>query len=258
MKIQRFIKLTTRIYRAYQYGIEFRRVATFRRSESVQVGGRRLNLMLPSDHDIELIQLEIFLDDCYQLWRFKNQNIHTVLDIGGNVGLFSVAARAKFANAQIHTYEPNQDLIAYLSHQATVANFHYFAQAVGPTTGHCKLIMGEAAGLTQSIFNDDLGSIPQISIKEAIQGIGGQVDLVKMDIEGSEWDILEVFDAWQAVRHLVMEYHLCRRVNTVKEAMTKVENLGFTILHQEPIYENSTGIIIATRKPESVVSLGKL
>ena len=55
--------------------------------------------------------LSIFLDDDYYLER-QNKEVSSVLDIGANLGFFSIAARNAFPNATIHSYEPNEDLKA--------------------------------------------------------------------------------------------------------------------------------------------------
>lgn len=246
--LNRFTTLLKRKANAKKFGINFTRTAEFQQIESIVVNGNTIQLQAPKSYDTWLIQFEIFIDDCYKLQKFANKEVSTILDIGANLGLFSVAARAFFEQAKIHAYEPNPNLSTYLSHQADVGKFQYFSEAIGTQNGYCSLIFNEAPGLTQSRLNDEAGKINQTSLKTAIERLGGSVDIAKVDIEGAEWELFEKEDMWQPIKSLLMEYHLCEKVSTVESAIAQVKRLGFSLITEETIYANSTGIILAHRR----------
>ena len=58
--------------------------------------------------------------------------------------------------------------------------------------------------------------------------MAGEVDLVKLDCEGAEWEILEDDAAWRSVRNLAMEFHLWAGY-TVEELRSRITQLGFRI-----------------------------
>lgn len=58
-----------------------------------------------------MIFFSIFLDDDYFIDRITRP-VSTVLDIGANIGFFSIAARKSFPQATIHSYEPNIKLVS--------------------------------------------------------------------------------------------------------------------------------------------------
>ena len=246
--INQLRKLLKRKANAKKFGLNFVRTAKFQQFDSLVVNGKTIQLQVPESYDTWLIQLEIFIDDCYRLQEFANKDVSTILDVGANLGLFSVAARAFFEQATIHAYEPNPNLLTYLSHQADVGKFQCFSEAIGTQNGYCSLIFNEAPGLTQSRLNDAAGRITQTSLKTAIERLGGSVDIAKVDIEGAEWELFEEQDMWQPIKTLVMEYHLCEKVPTVESAIAQVEKLGFSLISQEIVFQNSTGIIIANRR----------
>ncbi len=165
------------------------------------------------------------------------------MDIGANVGLFGVAARNAFPAAQIHAYEPNPYLEQYLAVQAKSANFSYFMEAVGLENGRVSLDFNTDSVQTRS-KNDNAGKIPQSSFREALARLGGDVDLVKMDCEGAEWDIFEDRDSWKRVQHLSMEYHLWP-YHTHNEVFEVVKHLGFQVREYKPI--DNFGLLIASR-----------
>ncbi len=63
---------------------------------------------------------EIFLRDCYGIESLPG-DIRTVLDVGANLGLFSMAAIHRFPDAVIESYEPNGAIEKYP--QTSLGNF---------------------------------------------------------------------------------------------------------------------------------------
>ena len=245
--LNRLLTLLKRRSNARRFGVKFPRTSGFKQFNSLKLGSELVELLLPDNYDIWLMELEIFIDDCYMLKELSKNNITKIIDIGANVGLFSIAARSYFTNAIIHAYEPNKELEPYLEHQSRVAKFKYFNEAVGSEEGKCKLIFSDYAGLTQSLLNKADGDLPQTSINKVIKRIGGNADLVKIDIEGSEWELFDDKNTWTLVGNIVMEYHLSDNIPSVGEAVQRVANLGFNNINEYPIYDQSTGIITASR-----------
>jgi FkbM family methyltransferase len=248
--IEKLLRLLSRQKRARSWGISFQRVKTFQLPSSVQLNGQLVNLQLPIQ-DIGMIAefIEIILDDCYQLesWKKDLSSDPVILDIGGNVGLFSLAARQAFPQAVIHTYEPNPALEPYLNHQAQVANFHYFMQALGSQPGKVKLKLSEtgASGNTVSLI-DESGDIPCLALITAVENMGGKIDLAKIDCEGAEWDLFKAATVWDKVQNIAMEYHLYRKGQTLEKLQAMIQSLGFKIITVQPTNQYY-GNLIASR-----------
>jgi hypothetical protein len=91
-------------------------------------------------------------------------------------------------------------------------------------------------------------SITEVPAVDAFPLMDG-AELVKMDIEGSEWPILEDPRLREAaVRHLVVEYHgwACPRPDPRAYAIELLERAGFTLV-QAPPAEEHQGVLLATR-----------
>lgn len=249
--IDKFLQLLNRRRRAKIWGIPFKRVKNFQIPQSVQLHGKSIDLSIPTE-DAGIVSefIEVILDDCYKLesWQKCLRADATILDIGGNVGLFSLAARQAFPEAGIYSYEPNSSLERYLKHQAKTANFNYFMQALGSNNGKVRLKLSEtgASGNTISVI-DETGEIPCLALSEAIRNIGKQVDLAKIDCEGAEWDLFKAVDVWDKIQNIAMEYHLFKKGQTLEQLKTIIESLGFEIKMVKPT-DQYYGDLIASRQ----------
>lgn len=244
--VKRIDTLLKRRKAAAELGVRFQRCASFRLPHVIKVNGRLQRLSLPEENGIKVAFIELLLDDCYGCGTLERRGdrIQTVLDIGGNVGLFGLAARNAFPGATIHCYEPNKLLEPYLSVQAVAAEFTVFMEAVGRERGMIDLDRNEDSVQTRSRSNAQ-GDIPQIAFREAIERLGGEVDLLKMDCEGQEWELFKDKESWRHIRHLTMEYHLFTPGNTEQEVKDNLTRLGFRITYFDRVI--NFGLVMATR-----------
>jgi FkbM family methyltransferase len=170
--------------------------------------------------------IEIFLDDQYGLSTVRSP-INTVVDIGANIGLFSLLARHKFPAARVHAYEPNPKILNYTAANLKAANIVLFNEGVSneDTTGN--LIWTESSRAVRT-ERASAGMIKLTGISTVIERIGGELDLLKLDCEGAEWEIFRKSAAFQSVRQIRMEYHLDAN-HGFAELKATVANLGFKI-----------------------------
>jgi FkbM family methyltransferase len=246
MILDRIITLFKRRRMASKLGVHFDRSASFELPDSILLNGNKHILKLPNENGVKIAFIDLLLDDCYGCHNLKQRGtrIKTVLDIGGNVGLFGLAARNVFPGATIHAYEPNQKLEKYLVAQAKSASFEYFMEAIGLEDGMISLEHGDDAVQTRS-KQDDTGNVPQIAFSKAIERLGGEVDLLKLDCEGGEWEMFEDKKSWQHIKNLSMEYHLFEPGQNEQKVKSIIESLGFRITSFVPI--ENFGLLTAKR-----------
>jgi len=247
MIVDRIIMLLKRRKMASKLGVRFVRSASFRLPDSICLDGQMQKLSLPDENGVKVAFIDLLLDDCYgcRVLQERGTQIKTVLDIGGNVGLFGVAACNSFPDAKLHCYEPNRQLEQYLSVQAQSAGFNYFMEAVGLQNGMIFLDLNEDSVQTRSKQDSD-GNVPQIAFRKAIERLGGKVDLLKMDCEGTEWEMFKDRDSWERVRNLSMEYHLFKPEHTEQTVKQTIDDLGFAITSF--VHVDNFGLLTATRK----------
>jgi FkbM family methyltransferase len=196
---------------------------------------------------------EICLNDCYHLnILFKEiAVITTIIDIGANQGLFTLAARSKFPKATINCYEPNRQLQLVLDFNAQQLRSTVFYEAV--TKESCKVLLefGETDLHTQSKHSHD-GNIPGTSLREAIKGAGGRIDILKLDCEGAEWELLEDTASWACIRAVTMEYHLWAKEGATHPGIKAIlEALNFKVIVQDPL-SATFGLIAAISLNEKI------
>lgn len=127
--------------RAKELGFSFLRSPSFRMPKSILMKEMQVRLLFPEEKGIKFSFVDIFLDDVYGL-RNAASDYASILDIGANVGFFTLYARIRFPNSVIHSYEPNAQLAPFLNHQASLAKARVFFEAVGRKNGKINLIHG--------------------------------------------------------------------------------------------------------------------
>lgn len=234
--LNRFKGLLRRRQRAKRMGFAYSRDRLWETPQEMRIAGRMVELSLPNDQGTRIAFRDIFLEDVYGLLTFGDKP-RKILDIGGHAGLFSLYARALFPDAVIHSYEPNPALKKCLQHQSEIARFTPFDEAVAGIASRARLSMGADLVFTRTI-PDPGGDIRVISIEEAINRLGGPVDILKLDCEGCEWPILERRDALETVRFVTMEYHLSDG-RTLSGMRRLVREAGFSIAYFQEDAQNN-------------------
>ena len=203
--------------------------------DRLRLFGETLALKYPDDPTLISDVINILLDDEYGLRNIRPPVI-TVVDIGANIGLFSLWARHHFPSAMIHAYEPNDAIWNFTVGNLRKAKVVLFNEGVGSEESAGTLVLGHSSRLAAT-KKDPRGSVKLTGIDTVIERLGGRwLDLLKIDCEGAEWDIFLRRDAFRTVRHIRMEYHLNQRHDMVcLEAVTS--ELGFKITRLIPNHE---------------------
>ncbi|MGC2165616.1 MAG: FkbM family methyltransferase [Gallionella sp.] len=237
--IKKIVKHLHRISRARRFNVEFVRRASFKTPATIRVNGKAVPLAFPNEEGAMIDFLTCFIDDEYGLSKVQFP-VDTVLDIGANIGFFSMAARSYFSNAKIHCYEPNPRALQYLTKNAETVKFDLYKEAVGSKAGFVTV---DDSGDSNQVKTRPAGEsgmrIPMASLATAVERLGGRVDIAKIDCEGAEWDMFTDPAAWTGIQNLRMEYHLWGR-HTFGEVQGAMSMIGFDIDHHSPSGEWGT------------------
>lgn len=177
------------------------------------------------------ILTEVFFDECYRLPARRavdgeGQVPRRILDLGGNIGLSAAYFLARFPDVEVFPVEPdagNFDLL-----QKNTAQFGNRARAlraaVSPRPGSGRIRPATAAhSLTVEAVEDaDTGeaNFPLMTIPQILEQAGwDKVDVIKMDIEGFEWQVFDAGCDWlQRCDLLLCEFHGEREPRTLGAA----------------------------------------
>lgn len=198
----------------------------------VYVNRRYTPLRFPEEEEIRADFIDCFLRNVYGL-RHNLRKVQTILDIGANVGFFSLAARARYPNAIIHAYEPNPRVVPYLRANTADFDIQIYPEAVGGKQARVAMVDKGFSSQAWINSNENLrGDIPQVLIETAVRRLGGLVDLLKLDCEGGEWEILKESPCWKSVRNIRLEYHLYRG-GSLQQIRTVLAGLGYRVIRSD-------------------------
>jgi FkbM family methyltransferase len=218
-----------------KYGVFFMR-SSKRDLTKLKVAGHAIRLSVPAGEE-EAMNFEInniFYNDCYGLRTMGG--IHRILDVGGNVGLFSLAARSQFPGARIHSYEPNPQVQKHLLSNTSGLGVDVHLEAIGASEGWVNMNARNGSLFAVGVPSPN-GKIKKTAMAQALDRLGGSADLLKLDCEGAEWELFDSPEIWKRVNRVTMEYHLWANPNMdIPELIRRVRGFGFKITHlsEEP------------------------
>ncbi len=208
------------------------------------------------EHEARFIYKEIFGDSCYDVAQLTEPRF--IVDVGANIGLFTVYMKKKYPQCKLLAFEPAPDTFTVLSknvdlhelegvqtHQCALGSdtsegfLTFFPHLPGNSTlvpeekKQFQDLLGAEVGtnFTDKMFGD-AGKV-QVKIKRLSDVLEEQnfenIDLLKVDVEGAELEVLKgISDShWEKVQNVVLE--TCD-LNTGREEMNKLlEVKGFIL-----------------------------
>jgi len=155
---------------------------------------------------------EIFADEVYAV--NENAKVKSVLDIGANIGLSVAYFKMKFPSAKIECYEPDENSFALLQKNVGAnswKNVKCYKEAVSDKDGFLYASEVEEMASVNSQFSSDASSkknkVPSKDIAVILQQ---HFDVIKMDIEGAEWDVFKKIIEEKLItktNHWFVEFH---------------------------------------------------
>ena len=173
----------------------------------------------------------------------------TVVDVGAFVGDHTVAYSHKVGKAgKVFAYEPNPTAFQCLVHNTNgMSNVFGFCHALGASDGVAGLV-GEHASSYISHNNAELGPVIQVRRLDIDAALFGQLDLIKIDVEGYELNALKGMELLIAKFHpkMVVEINeiALKRQNTTSDDVIRwicARGYSVGILHRHgpdvPFYD---------------------
>jgi len=220
-----------------------------RSAESVYEAGGAQFFVRKNTSDIYVIH-EVFTDHMY-----GTDITGTVVDIGANIGAFSIFA-SKTAD-QVYSFEPESENYTQLTKNIELNNAKNITPAklaVGAADEDITLFKAENnKGATSSIYHMSHNTeiVPMRSLETLCQEFAiSSIDFLKIDIEGGEYDLIDAAPSslLHHIQCVVLEYHFVPGRSS-KDIMTRLENEGFVVRRIRTLRSLflGTGIIRAER-----------
>ncbi len=181
----------------------------------------------------------------------------TVLDIGANIGAFSIAAANQAKNVRVISFEPHPETFARLRKNVELNKLENkvipqnLAVAGRPGTLQLFVHPSISGANTVAPYRENLEFVAQGKTVPVTATTLETVfkthqiercDFLKMDCEGSEFEILESVpdELIRKVQHLAMEYH-----KEPTPLLTRLTKAGFRVTHTPT--DSDSGFIYADR-----------
>jgi FkbM family methyltransferase len=185
--------------------------------------GRRVTVVLPGTDIPVIVRLrtsdiqvfhEIFFNHEYE-WGFSSAP-QVIIDAGGYIGLSAAFFTGKYPHATIITVEPDEENFALLRlNTARFPNVHAIRAAVWRDSGMISVTdpgngpWGLQVAEVDNTVASDKGLVRAITIDEIIKEFNlERVDLLKVDVEGSETEIFATASTWiSSIDAICIELH---------------------------------------------------
>ena len=167
------------------------------------------------------------------------KGFRTVVDIGANMGGFAVYAAHSCPDAKIYCYEPEEQNFGLLKQNIEINGLEgrvsAFQCAVAANNGQRELAVGESPLNSFHIASDDASRrmVSCTTIRNILRDLHlEEIDLLKMNCEGTEYEILEGCSGgdFDRIANLRLEYHILDDQSRNGESLARwLESRGYRI-----------------------------
>lgn len=186
-----------------------------------------------------MIVKEIFLHEIYNKYGIAVSPGDTVIDIGANIGSFTLYAAKRSGTGMVHAFEPFPDNFSMLQQQVEVNHLHNIIavkKGLSDTDGfHDLYLSGINTGGHSMQFEQAAGkvTIETTTLRDYCNTNGiSHIHFMKIDCEGSEFNILKHdLSVLDITDKIIMECHPYG-TETVDSMIALLEGHGFTVIRE--------------------------
>ena len=193
---------------------------------SASLNGYDINMTYPN-RNIWIHQVqEIIFQDCYSVWKLPQNPV--VVDCGANIGMFTLNVFRIRPNANVLAIEPDEDNLQHL--QNNIRNINKNQLEVLPVAlggrSEKAYLSGSDSDAKNLNYNGSGDIVDVVTLSSLLKG---RIDLLKLDVEGSELDVLHgASSTLENVDRIFCEYHdFADKKMNISEVLTVIQHHGF-------------------------------
>ena len=215
--------------------------------QRMKFGELELSVIDPHERDTRYIYDEIFVSEIYDHREMVIPRHPIVMDLGANIGIYSIWAHRRYRPRAIYCYEASPQTFAYLQDNterlidAEITKVHTFNRAIARAAGQ-ELVLHQSpliSGISTLLHRSKVGWIKElfasgelvthdvvtttVSAEMRANAIT-EVDLLKIDVEGYCMEVLAgVGDAdFPRIRNIVLEIDYTEEAGITPKAVRDV------------------------------------
>ena len=212
----------------------------------------------PQEVTLNFLFHEIWIDEIYAPAGYEIRDNDVVFDIGGNIGVFALYAATRAKGVKVHAFEPfprNAEFFERNLAESKLKNVEFNNLAVASEAGE-RVLHVEDQWIKHSLTDktgetdDSEGITVRCTTLDAAMANIDRCDLLKLDCEGSEYEILYSSSPQTIgkIRRIVGEFHEVDDGEKNGNSLRKFLELNnFKIDFFEKL-EGNSGIICAERR----------
>jgi len=187
-----------------------RRAGRSRRRFRLRLEGASHGLVLTDPSEFQVLA-SVFLDREYQ--QPLSPPPRVIVDAGSNVGLSVLFFRSRYPDSRVYAIEPDPETFDRLRLNIEhLPGVDAARLALSDRTGPARFFRSTSESWTSSLFPAGRSleevTVEAVTLDEFLTARGlSEVDLLKLDIEGAEYRVLESSQRLAAIRHIVAELH---------------------------------------------------
>ena len=213
-----------------------------------KIFGKDGEVELRDEADMSVFE-EIFVDRDYRMVEGILEKAQVVVDVGAHAGFFSLYARMANADAKIYAFEPAADNFQMMkeNHKMNrVKDVVLKNVAVAGEDGQRQFVLSGDSHNHSFFGKGETIEVRAISLNTIFERYRlDEVDLVKMDCEGAEFEILESFEKFGQVKAFYLEFHEYQPGMERDKLLNLLRNEGYKCQIFPSRYDSRMGFVFA-------------
>jgi FkbM family methyltransferase len=194
---------------------------------------------------------EVFIDKPYVSHSGYAIAPHdVVVDVGANIGAYTIYAASRFPSVSVFALEPVKELRKRLEHNVRrngLTNVVTFPFALGGKDSEETIwVDGSSSSIVYDNNSGKSEVIHTTTFAHFLERSGlGYVDVLKMDIEGAEFDVFQTLTpvVLRRIHRVTMEFHKVSEEKSARALVMQLHTNGFRI---DVLRGDQTGLLLAT------------
>lgn len=210
----------------------------------------------PSTISLAFLLQEIWIDEIYKYPGYCIKSGDVIIDIGANIGAFSTYAATRNSDVKVYAYEPfpqNVDWLRFNLKNSDLNNVEVFQQAVASVPGMRRLRVDRSSWICHSLIEskkeqEEELNVQCLTLNEIMtENKLKKCDLLKLDCEGSEYEILEgaSLNTLSKIKRIVCEYHNLTSHQKTGEDLVRFLQSRFFYVDVFYSFDDRSGILCA-------------
>jgi len=169
-----------------------------------------MEIQYPDKNSLWTLVHEVFVEEDYFFESASESPV--IIDCGAHVGFSICYFKWLYPNAKITAFEPvteNFNLLRDNVERNSMKDVRIFNLALGRDDCDDDFYLSETDSMAGSCLDFNKGRAIKMRYDKLSKYMNGDIDFLKMDIEGAEWEVLEeIKPKLQQVKNLYIEMHL--------------------------------------------------